>query len=109
MRLPDGPDLGFLLIRTDYSDHDSWRRALEAATAIYPGDDWRSGALLTPVEAPELSALTSSGIVQLPREGFLSAVAAADERTMRDGTISFLDLNEFGEEVGGPSVPSRNR
>lgn len=100
MRLPDGPDLGLLLIRTDYSDQEAWRCALEAATSIYPGDDWRNGALLTPVEAPELSGLTPNEIVQLPREGYLSAVAVGDEQTMRDGTISFLDVDEFGEEVG---------
>lgn len=50
------------------------------------------------MEAPELSGLTPNEIVQLPREGYLSAVAVADEQTMRDGTISFLDLDEFGEE-----------
>lgn len=100
MRLPEGPDLGLLLIRTDYSSQDAWHRALGAATAIYPGDDWRNGALLTPVEAPELSALTPNDILHLPREGYLSAVAVADEQSMRDGTILFLDLNEFGEEVG---------
>ena len=83
MRLPDGPDLGLLLIRTDYSSQDAWHRALGAATTIYPGDDWRNGALLTPVEAPELSA-----------------VAVADEQSMRDDTILFLDLNEFGGEIG---------
>lgn len=52
------------------------------------------------MEAPELSALTSNDIVQLPRQGYLSAIAVADEQTMQDGTISFLDLNEFGEDVG---------
>ena len=36
MRLPDGPDLGLLLVRTNYSDQDAWRRALEAATASTP-------------------------------------------------------------------------
>lgn len=39
MSLPDGPDLGLLLIRINYSDQDAWRNALAAATAVYPADD----------------------------------------------------------------------
>lgn len=58
------------------------------------------GALLRPVQAAELSALAAGDIVQLQREGYLSAVGVADAQTMRDGTIMFLDLNEFNEQVG---------
>jgi hypothetical protein len=100
MMLPRDPNVGLLLVRTDYSDEDAWRRALEAATAVYPDDDWRMGAPLRPVESADLNALAAGDIVQLQREGYLSAVAVADAQTMRDGTIMFLDLNEFSEQVG---------
>jgi len=100
MMLPREPNDGLLLVRTDYSDEDAWHRTLEAATAVYPDDDWRMGALLRPVQAAELSALAAGDIVQFQREGYLSAVAVADAQTMRDGTIMFLDLNEFSEQVG---------
>lgn len=61
------------------------------------------------MEAPELSALTPDDIVKLPREGYLSAMALADEQTMRDGSILFLNVNEFSEEVGRTfrAIPQR--
>ncbi len=57
--LPAAPDLGLLLVRTDYSDDRAWHAALSAATAVYDMDDFeRMGALLRPVESPALSNLT---------------------------------------------------
>ena len=45
--LPTAPDLGLLLVRTDYSDDRAWHAALSAATAVYDWDDFeRMGALL---------------------------------------------------------------
>jgi hypothetical protein len=50
--LPAAPDLGLLLVRTDYSDDLAWYAALSAATAVYDTDDFeRVGALLLPVES----------------------------------------------------------
>lgn len=47
--LPTVPDLGLLLVRTDYSDDRAWHAALLAATAVYHKDDFeRTGALLWP-------------------------------------------------------------
>lgn len=108
MILPEPPDLTLLLVRTDYSDDEAWRAALAAATAIYPRDDFdRLGALLLPVESPELAGLTPQQLVALPRAGYLGEVAVADAQTMRDRTLLYVDLNEYGE-VGRTfrSVPS---
>jgi hypothetical protein len=33
--LPKAPDLGLLLVRTDYSDDAAWQAALSAAIAVY--------------------------------------------------------------------------
>lgn len=52
------------------------------------------------VEAPELEGLTPPDLVLLPRDGYLSQLAVADARTMRDLTILFVDLNEYNEQVG---------
>jgi hypothetical protein len=41
--LPTAPDLGFLLVRTDYSDDQAWRAALSAAMAVYITDDFERG------------------------------------------------------------------
>lgn len=101
MRLPEPGDLSVLLVRTDYSDDGAWRAAVESATAVYEADDFeRSGACLELVEAPELAGLTPPDLVLLPRAGYLSEIAVADARTMKDQTILFLDLNEYNEQVG---------
>ena len=101
MLLPKAPDLGLLLVRTDYSDDAAWHRALDAVTAGYPDDVVeRVGAILRPVESPELVDLTPEQLVQLPREDYLGELAVADARTMRDQTVLFVDLNEFNEQVG---------
>jgi len=66
--LPRAPDLGLLLVRTDYSDDEAWHAALSAATAVYAMDDFeRMGALLQPVESSDLSNLTPEDLVALPR------------------------------------------
>ncbi len=109
MILPAAPDLGVLLIRTDYSDDRAWRAALSAATAVYDtGDFERTGALLQPVESPALSGLTPEGLVALAREGYVSQVAVADARTMRDQTVLFVDFSELHGQAGRTfrSVPS---
>ena len=99
--LPKAPDLGLLLVRTDYSDDAAWRVALSAATAVYDADDYgRVGALLQPVECPELENLTPQDLTRLPRENYLSELAVADARTMQDQTVMFVDLNEFNQQVG---------
>jgi hypothetical protein len=90
--LPTAPDLGLLLVRTAYSDDGAWHAALSAATAVYVTDDYeRMGALLQPVESPDLSNLTHQELVALPREGYISEIAVADAQTMRDQTILFVD------------------
>lgn len=107
--LPTAPDLGLLLVRTDYSDDRAWRAALSAATAVYHMDDFeRSGALLRPMESPALSNLTPEALVALAREGYLSQIAVADAQTMRDQTVMFVDFNELNEQVGRTfrSIPS---
>jgi hypothetical protein len=99
--LPKAPDLGLLLVRTDYSDDAAWRVALSAATAVYDADDYRRmGARLQPVESPELEHLTPQDLTRLPRENYLSELAVADARTMQDQTVMFVDLNEFNQQVG---------
>ena len=93
--LPTAPDLGLLLVRTDYSDDQAWNAALSAATAVYDTDDFeRIGALLRPVESPALSNLTPEELVTLAREGYLSQIAVADAQTMRDQTVLLVDFNE---------------
>lgn len=101
MILPEPAFDWMLLVRTDYTDDDAWRAALAAATAVYETDDFdRGGALLQPLEAPELAGLTPADLVALPRAGYLSALAVADARTMQDLTILFVDLNEYNDQVG---------
>jgi hypothetical protein len=107
--LPTAPDLGLLLIRTDYSDDEAWRAALSAATAVYAMDDFeRMGAALQPVESSDLTNLTPDELVTLAREGYLSQIAVADAQTMRDQTVLFVDFNELNEHVGRTfrSIPS---
>jgi hypothetical protein len=107
--LPTAPDLGLLLVRTDYSDDRAWHAALSAATAVYGMDDFeRTGALLRPVESPALSNLTPEELVALAREDYLSQIAVADAQTMRDQTVLFVDFNELNGQVGGTfrSIPS---
>ena len=99
--LPKAPDLGLLLVRTDYSDDAAWRVAFSAATAVYDADDFgRMGALLRPVESPELEHLTPQDLARLPRADYLGALAVTDARTMQDQTVLFVDLNEFSQQVG---------
>jgi hypothetical protein len=103
------PDLGLLLVRTDYSDDGAWHSALSAATAVYTMDDFeRVGALLQPVESSRLSNLTPEELVALEREDYLSLIAVADAQTMRDQTVLFVDFNELNEQVGRTfrSIPS---
>lgn len=107
--LPEAPDLGALLVRTDYSDDRAWQAAVSAATAVYEGDDFeRTGANLRPVESPALANLTPGELVSLQRGGYLSVLAVADAQTMRDQTLQFVNLNELDAEVGRTfrSVPS---
>jgi hypothetical protein len=107
--LPTAPDLGLLLVRTDYSDDQAWHAALSAATAVYDRDDFGStGALLRPVESPALSNLTAEELAGLAREDYLSQIAVADAQTMRDQTVLFVDFNELNEQVGRTfrSIPS---
>ncbi len=90
-----------LLVRTDYSDERAWRAALSAATAVYESDDFeRMGAVLEPVESPELADLSPEELVALEREDYLSVIAVADAQTMRDRTLVFVDFNEFTGQVG---------
>jgi hypothetical protein len=108
--LPKAPDLGLLLVRTDYSDDAAWQAALSAATAVYDADDFgRIGARLQPVESPELEHLTPQDLTRLPREDYLGELAVADTRTMQDQTVLFVDLNEFNQQVGRTfrSVPQQ--
>jgi hypothetical protein len=99
--LPTAPDLGLLLVRTDYSDDRAWRAALSAANAVYDRDDFeRMGALLQPVESPALAGLTPAALVALEREDYLSQIAVADAQTMWDQTVLFVDFNEFYGQVG---------
>jgi hypothetical protein len=107
--LPTAPDLGLLLVRTDYSDDQAWHAALAAATAVYDRDDLGStGALLRPVESPALSNLTAEELAGLAREDYLSQIAVADAQTMRDQTVLFVDFSELNEQVGRTfrSIPS---
>jgi hypothetical protein len=109
VRLPAAPDLGLLLVRTDYSDDRAWHAALSAATAVYDVDDFgRMGALLRPVESTALSNLTPEELAALAREDYLSEIAVADAQTMRDQTVLFVDLNELNGQVGHTfrSIPS---
>jgi hypothetical protein len=74
--LPKAPDLGLLLVRTDYSDDAAWQAALTAATAVYDADNFeRMGACLRPVESPELEHLTPEDLMRLPREDYLGELA----------------------------------
>jgi hypothetical protein len=95
--LPTAPDLGLLLVRTDYSDDRAWHAALSAATAVDDMDDFeRMGALLRPVESPALSNLTPEELAALAREDYLSQIAAADAQTMRsDGVVRGLQRTEW--------------
>jgi hypothetical protein len=101
MLLPEPADMCVLLVRTDYSDEAAWLAALDAATAVYDvGDFERSGTCLQPVEASELASLTPPDLVLLPRAGYLSLLAVADARTMRELTIMFVDLNQYNGQIG---------
>jgi hypothetical protein len=107
--LPTAPDLGLLLVRTDYSDDGAWHAALSAATAVYVTDDFeRMGALLRPVESSDLLNLTPEELVALAREDYLGQIGVADGQTMRDQTVLFVDFNVLNEQVGRTfrSVPS---
>lgn len=93
--LPKAPDLGMLLVRTDYSNEGAWQAALSTATAVYETDDFdRMGATLQPVESPELSNLSPEELAALEREGYLGEIAVADAQTMRDQTLLFVDFNQ---------------
>jgi hypothetical protein len=87
VKLPNAPDLGLLLVRTDYSNDRAWHDALAVATAIYEADPFeRLGAVLQPVESPELSSLTPEKLVALAREDYLSDIAGcrrADDARIR--------------------------
>jgi hypothetical protein len=99
--LPKAPDLGVLLVRTDYSDDAAWQAAVDAAATVYEADDFeRMGARLQLVESPELAHLGPQDLARLPREGYLSELAVADARTMEDQTVLFVDLNELNQQVG---------
>jgi hypothetical protein len=99
--LPKAPDLGLLLVRTDYSDDAAWQAAFSAAIAVFDANDFgRVGALLQPVESPELEHLTPQDLTCHPREDYLGELAVADLRTMQDQTVLFVDLNEFNRQVG---------
>jgi len=107
--MPAAPDLGLLLVRTDYSDDEAWHAALSAATAVYAMDDFeRMGALLQPVESSDLSNLAPEDLAALPREDYLNLIAVADAQTMQDQTVLFVDFNELNEQVGRTfrSIPS---
>ena len=107
--LPTVPNLGLLLVRTDYLDNRAWHAALSAATAVYEMDDFeRMDALLRPVESPALANLTPEELVALEREGYLSQIAVADAQTMRDQTGLFVDFNELHGQAGRTfrSIPS---
>jgi hypothetical protein len=107
--LPVAPDLGLLLVRTDYSDDGAWQAALSAATAVYAMDDFeRMGAGLQPIESSGLSNLTPEELVALAREGHIGQIAVADAQTMRDQTLLSVDFNELGKQVGRTfrSIPS---
>lgn len=99
--LPEPAGMSTLFVRTDYSDDSAWQAVVEAATAVYDsGEDWSVGAAMQVVEAPELDGLSPADLVLLPRAGYLSVLAVADTRTMRDQTVVFVDLNEYNEQVG---------
>jgi hypothetical protein len=101
MILPEEPDLGMLLVRTDYSDDAAWKSAFAAATAVFQSDDLdHMGAGFQPVESPELAGLAPTALLALQRSGYLSAIAVADPRTMRDHTLLFVDFNELYGEPG---------
>jgi hypothetical protein len=103
------PDLGLLLVRTDYSDDRAWHAALSAATAVYDMDDFeRMGAFLRPVESPALADLTPEELAALAREDYLSQIAVADAQTMLDQTVLFVDFSELNGQVGRTfrSIPS---
>jgi hypothetical protein len=107
--LPAPPDLGLLLVRTDYLDDRAWHAAVSAATAVYEMDDFeRTGALLQPVESPALANLTPEELATLARVGYLSQIAVADAQTMRDQTVLFVDFSELHGQAGRTfrSIPS---
>jgi hypothetical protein len=107
--LPNAPDLGLLLVRTDYSDDGAWNDAVSAATTAYESDDFeRMGARLQPVESLELANLGPGELAALPRAGHLSLIAVADAQTMLDQTVLFVDLNDFAGQAGRTfrSIPS---
>lgn len=88
-------------MRTDYSDDAAWTSAFAAATAVYEGDAFpHMGAKLDPVESAELADLGPAALLALERAGYLSAIAVADARTMRDHTLLFVDFNEQRGELG---------
>src|SRR5262245_55353247 len=97
--LPEAPDLGVVLVRTDYSDDQAWYGGLAAATAMYERDDFEHiGALLRSVAPADLSNLTAEYLVARAREDYLSEIAVADAQTMRDQTVLFVDLDEQNEQ-----------
>ena len=99
--LPAAPDLGLLLVRTDYLDDRAWNAALSAATAVYETDGFdRMGAVLRPVESPALANLTPEELVALEREGYLGQIAVADAQTMQDQTVLFVDFNALHGQAG---------
>ncbi|UJP41068.1 DUF6924 domain-containing protein [Cellulomonas palmilytica] len=101
MLLAKPADMCTLLLRTDYSDDVAWQAAVNAATAVYDAGDFdRAGASLQPFESPESAGLTAPDLVRLPRDGYLSHLAVADARTMKDLTVMFVDINDYNEEVG---------
>ncbi len=93
--------MGMLLVRTDYSDDAAWTSAFTSATAVYEGDDFpHMGAGFQPCESPDLADLTPGALLGLERAGYLSTIAVADARTMRDHTLLFVDVNELYGELG---------
>jgi len=99
--LPNAPDLGALIVRTDYSDDEAWRAALSVATAVHKEDDCeRMGALLQPVESLALADLGPEELLSLGRDDYIRFLAVADAQTMRDQTVLFVDFGELDELDG---------
>jgi Domain of unknown function (DUF6924) len=100
MILPERPDLGILLVRTDYSDDVTWNAAF-ACNPVYESDDFdHMGAGFQTVESPELADLAAASLLALQRADYLSAIAVADTRTMKDHTQLFVDFDELYGEPG---------
>jgi hypothetical protein len=88
-----------LLVRTDFSDDDAWRDAVERATA--PTEDGFT-AVLTTVEDARYDGMVAEDAAELASHSDAAALLLADDETVADDerTLLVVCTDAFDEAFG---------